>query len=152
MPLDEIVGRTYGPSQPYEVGREKIREFADAIGDPNPVYRHADAAKEHGHADVVAPPTFAIVVAFPLLQAMLDDLGLPLHEIMHADQKFAQERPIGPGDVLIGTLTVDKARTMAGNDLIFTRTEITTENGHRVCTAQATVVHRAESDVAEGAA
>jgi acyl dehydratase len=145
MPLDEIAGRTYGPSEPYEVGREKIREFADAIGDPNPVYRDPAAAKEHGHADVVAPPTFAMVVAFPVMQAMLDDLGLPLHEIMHADQKFAQSRPIGPGDRLTVTLTIDKARTMGGSNLIFTRTEVTTDTGEPVCTASATVVHRGEA-------
>jgi len=54
--LDQsFIGRTYPPASPYEVGAEKIREFADAIGDPNPVYRDADAARAAGHPDVIAP-------------------------------------------------------------------------------------------------
>lgn len=146
MPLDDtLVGRTYRSAAPYEVGREKIREFADAVGDPGAVYRDPEAAKELGHADVVAPPTFPIVVAFDLLRQMLDELGLPLQRIMHADQKFAVTRPVRPGDRLTGVLTIDRIRAMAGTDLIFTRTEITTDDGEPVCTAQATVVHHGET-------
>ena len=85
MALDQsFVGRKYPPTEPYEVGREKIREFADAIGDPNPAYRDADAARALGHPDVIAPPTFAIVlsmragaqvVADPALAAVLALVG-----------------------------------------------------------------------------
>ena len=146
MPLDDsLVGRAYRSATPYEVGREKIREFADAIGDPSAVYRDLEAAKGLGHADVIAPPTFPIVVAFDLLRQMLDDLGLPLHRIMHADQKFVASRPVRPGDRLTGVLTIDRIRAMAGTDLIFTRTEITTDDGEPVCTAHATVVHHGEN-------
>ena len=64
MPLDQsFVGRTYPPTPPYEVGREKIREFADAIGDGNPAYRDPEAARTLGHPDVIAPPTFGIVLS-----------------------------------------------------------------------------------------
>ena len=63
MPLDpSFVGRTYPPTEPYQVGREKIREFAAAIGDANPAYPDPEAARALGHPDVVAPPTFPIVL------------------------------------------------------------------------------------------
>ena len=55
------MGRVYPATEPYEVGREKIREFADAIGDDNPAYRDKAAAKALGYPDVIAPPTFPIV-------------------------------------------------------------------------------------------
>ena len=70
MPIDpSYAGRTYPATAPYEVGVEKIREFADAIGDPNPAYRDRDAARALGHPDVIAPPTFPIAVTFPRSRA-----------------------------------------------------------------------------------
>ena len=57
----DFVGRSYPSSSPYEVSRVKIKEFAAAIGDSNPIYRDRDAARAAGHPDVVAPPTFPIV-------------------------------------------------------------------------------------------
>ena len=64
MALDRaLVGRSYPPSAVYEVGRAKLAEFAAAIGDDDPVYRDADAARAAGHPDVIAPPTFAITVS-----------------------------------------------------------------------------------------
>ncbi|MCU1618702.1 MAG: Acyl dehydratase, partial [Modestobacter sp.] len=64
MALDPgLVGRSYPPSAVYEVGREKIAEFATALGDPDPVYRDPAAARAAGHLDVIAPPTFAIVLS-----------------------------------------------------------------------------------------
>ncbi|MGH3489334.1 MAG: FAS1-like dehydratase domain-containing protein [Actinopolymorphaceae bacterium] len=155
MPVDAaLVGRTYHTEAPYEVGREKIREFADAIGDSNVAYRDADAARALGHPDVIAPPTFPIVVAFGLLEALFADpeTGLALHRVVHSDQKFSYARPIHPGDRLVGTLTIAGVRQAAGTDLISTRTEITTAEGEAVCTAQASVVHRPEPADSSGGA
>src|SRR5690606_31474963 len=135
-------GRTFRTPRPYDVGREKIREFAEAIGDPDPIYRDPEVAAKYGHEDVIAPPTFPIVVAFGPLQAMLADLRLPLEQIMHADQKFVSHRPIRPGDRLEATLTVDAIRRVAGTDLISTRTEIVSDTGEPVATATAKIVHR----------
>ncbi len=148
MPVDAaLVGRTYSTAAPYEVGREKIREFAEAVGDPNPAYRDQAAAQALGHPDVVAPPTFPIVVAFGLLDRLFadPDTGLALHRVMHADQKFSYTRPIRPGDRLVATLTIERVRNAAGTDLIFTRTDITEPGGAPICTAHATVVHRGEA-------
>ncbi|MBM7785798.1 FAS1-like dehydratase domain-containing protein [Tenggerimyces flavus] len=139
MPLaDDLVGRTYTSPAPYEVSRAKIAEFAAAVGDPNPAYTHPDNAK------VVAPPTFPIVIVMDLLSAMLADLGVPLHKIMHADQKFAYARPIRPGDRLSATLAIETIRSMGGTDLVITRTTVATEDGEQVCTTSATVVHKGE--------
>ncbi len=147
MPVDAgLVGRTYTLPTPYEVGREKIREFAESVGDPNPAYRDVEAAQALGHPDVVAPPTFPIVVAFGLLTRLLEDpgSGLALHRVIHADQRFSYTRPIHPGDRLLATLTVEGVRQVAGTDRITTRTEITTVEGAPVCSAHASVVHKGE--------
>jgi acyl dehydratase len=121
MPLDvSFVGRTYPPTEPYEVGREKIREFADAIGDPNPAYRDREAAKSIGHPDVIAPPTFAIVVTIRASRQVIADpeLGLDYSRVVHGEQRFVHARPIRAGDSLTTVLSVEDIRSAAGNDII----------------------------------
>jgi acyl dehydratase len=143
--LDQsFVGRSYPPSRVYEVGREKIREFADGIGDPDPIYRDADAARAAGHPDVIAPPTFAIVVSWPAQGVLLTDpeLGLDFGKVVHREQFFHQHRPIRAGDRLVTTVHVDDIRTAAGSDLLTTRSEISTEDGEPVLTARAVLVAR----------
>jgi acyl dehydratase len=139
-----FVGRSYPPSRAYEVGREKIREFADAIGDPDPVYRDADAARAAGYLDVIAPPTFAIVVTMPAQEALVcdPDLGLDYSKVVHREQSFQQHRPIRAGDRLVTTVHVDDIRTAAGSDLLTTRCEVSTEAGEPVLTARAVIVAR----------
>lgn len=100
MALDQsFVGRTYPPSAPYEVGREKIREFADAVGDANPAYTDVDTAKALGHADVIAPPTFVFSITFKAAGVVVQDpqLGLDYTRVVHGDQKFAYRRPVRAG-------------------------------------------------------
>jgi acyl dehydratase len=143
--LDQsFAGRSYPPSPVYEVGREKIREFADAIGDPDPVYRDPDAARAAGHPDVIAPPTFAIVVTLSTQAALLDDpaLGLDFSRVVHREQSFRHHRPIRAGDRLVATVHVDEIKVLAGNDLLTTRSEVSTEDGEPVLTAVATLVAR----------
>jgi acyl dehydratase len=145
MPLDQaFVGRTYPPSPPYLVSREKIAEFADAVGDPNPAYRSVEAARALGHRDVVAPPTFAIVVTSRAsAQAMFDpDLGLDYSRVVHGEQSFTYERPVMAGDRLVVVSSVENIRSAAGNDLLTLRAEVSTVDGERVCTARSTVVAR----------
>lgn len=140
----DLVGTSY-PSQTYEVGREKVREFASAIGDPNPAYRDPAVSQALGHRDVVAPPTFAVVVTRGPQLAVIDDpnLGLDFTRVVHGDQKFAYTRPIVAGDVLTTTATVDSARTMAGNDILTIRSDVADADGLPVLTAWATLVARA---------
>jgi len=145
MPLDpSLAGRTYPPTEPYEVGREKIREFADAINDPNPVYRSKAAAQELGHEDVIAPPTFAIVVTMRAgHQVIMDpDLGIDYSRVVHGEQRFEHTRPIRAGDILQAVVTVDSVRVAAGNDIVATRSDVTTVDGEHVVTAYSTIVAR----------
>jgi acyl dehydratase len=146
MALDPaFVGRSYGPGPVYEVGREKIREFAEAIGDHNPAYLDPAAARALGHPDVIAPPTFPIVVTMRTSAELVSDpdLGLDYSRVVHGDQRFVATRPIRAGDRLVCRLTVDGIKSLAGNDFLSTRSEVSTVEGEPVVTAYSTLVARA---------
>ncbi len=84
------------------MGREKIREFADAINDPNPAYRSVEAARALGHPDVVAPPTFPIVLTLTAGHQVIFDpeAGIDYARVVHGEQRFVHDRPVHAGDVL----------------------------------------------------
>ena len=148
MALDPgLVGRSYPPSAVYEVGRAKIAEFAAALGDPAPAYRDPAAARDLGHPDVIAPPTFAIVVSLGAANVVLDDpdVELDYSRVVHGEQRFAHHRPIRAGDRLVATTTIENVRTVAGNDMLTTRVELATEDGEAVCTAVSMLVARGAS-------
>jgi acyl dehydratase len=143
--LDQsFVGRKYPPTPPYDVGREKIREFADAIGDQNPVYRDPEAARALGHPDVIAPPTFPIVLSMRAgAQVVFDpELGLDYSRVVHGEQRFVYTRPVRAGDRLTVTVSVESIRSAAGNELLTTRGEVATVDGEPVLTAYSTLVAR----------
>jgi acyl dehydratase len=140
----DYVGRTFPAGEPYEVSRVKIREFADAIGDPSAVYRDRDAAAAAGHPDVIAPPTFAIVITMTSSAKAIADPGLGLNYAMvvHGEQRFEYARPIRAGDVLLATSTISGIRQIKNNTMITTKTDIVTVAGEHVCTAHSTLVER----------
>ena len=140
----DFVGRSFPPSAPYEVSRVKIREFATAIGDGNPDYLDPEAARALGHPDVIAPPTFAIVISFTMgAQVVLDPgLGLNYAVVVHGEQSFSYSRPIAAGDVLVGTPTIVDIRDAGRNELLTWEAVITTLDGEHVCTAVNTLVSR----------
>jgi len=145
MALDpSFIGRSYPPTRPYEVGREKIREFALAIGDANPVYVDPAAARAAGYPDVIAPPTFAIVVSLSASQQVAVDpeLGLDWPRGVHGDQRFVSSRPVRAGDRLTVVVHVDNIKSMAGSDILTTRGEVSTVDGEHVCTSYSTLVAR----------
>jgi len=145
MALDaSFVGRSYPPTEPYEVGREKIREFADAIGDHSPVYRDAAVAEKLGYPDVIAPPTFPIVVSMRANAQVIADpaLGLDYSRVVHGEQRFVYSRPVRAGDRLVVAVSVDNIRSAAGNDLITTRSEMSTADGEHVVSVFTTLVAR----------
>jgi acyl dehydratase len=147
MALDpSFIGRTYPPTEPYEVGREKIREFARAIGDYNPAYHDVEAAQKLGHPDIIAPPTFAVIVSFLASRALIVDpeLGIDYGRVVHGEQRFVYTRPVRAGDSLTAVLTVENIRVAAGNDLLSTRAEISTVEGEPVLTAYSVTVVRGE--------
>ena len=145
MPVDQsFAGRVYPPTAPYLVSREKIREFADAINDPNPAYRSVDAAGALGHPDIVAPPTFPIVVTLTAGHQFIADpaAGVDYSRVVHGEQRFVHERPVRAGDQLQVTLEVEGIRVAAGNEMINTKAEVRTVDGELVTTAYATIVVR----------
>ncbi|MGW0769842.1 FAS1-like dehydratase domain-containing protein [Streptomyces sp. NPDC002676] len=149
MALDQsFVGRTYPPTAPYEVGREKIREFAEAVGETNPVYTDPEAAKEFGHADVIAPPTFVFSITFRAAGQVVQDpqLGLDYSRVVHGDQKFAYNRPVRAGDRLAVTSTIEGIKSLAGNDILDIRGDVHDETGELVVTAWTKLVARAAEE------
>lgn len=149
MPVNpDFVGRVYPPTEPYLVGREKVREFARAVGETAPVCHDVDAARAKGHQDVVAPPTFAFVLAMGASRAVVDDpdLGLDYARVVHGEQRFAYVRPIVAGDELVVTTTIEAIRSVAGNDLVTTRADIATTAGEPVVTAHTLLVSRGTED------
>jgi acyl dehydratase len=145
MSVDQsFVGRAYPPTPAYRVSREKIAEFADAINDPNPAYRDPAAAQVLGHADVVAPPTFAIVLTLKAGHQVVHDpdLGIDYSRVVHGEQRFVHHRPIVAGDELSVVVTVEQIRVAAGNDIVTTRGDVQTADGETVVTAYSTIVAR----------
>ena len=105
MPLNQaLVGKAY-PAVRYEVGREKLREFAIAVGETDPIYHDEAAARAAGHPDIPAVPTFAVVLSFRAGQVVYGDpeLGLDYSRVVHGEQEFVHHRPIRAGDRLLAT-------------------------------------------------
>jgi acyl dehydratase len=149
MPLDaSLIGRSYPPSRPYEVGREKIREFADAIGDLNPAYRDVDTAKALGHPDVIAPPTFPIVMTFEGAGPAIADpeLGIDYSRVVHGEQRFVYSRPVRAGDRLVTRATIESARSVGGNDILGVKCDVATEDDEHVVTAHMMIVARGKEE------
>lgn len=146
MALDQsFVGRSYPPTRPYEVGREKIREFAEAIGDGNPAYTDPDTAKALGHPEVIAPPTFVFAITFAAAGEVVQDpeLGLDYSRVVHGDQRFAYRRPVRAGDRLSVVSTIESVKSLAGNDILDIRGEVYDASGEHVVTAYTKLVARA---------
>ncbi|WP_345800098.1 MaoC family dehydratase N-terminal domain-containing protein [Microbacterium sp. AZCO] len=138
MPVNpELVGRDFPPTSPYLVGREKVREFARAVFADDPQHTDPSAAQALGYADVVAPPTFAIVVTDATLQQLLaePDSGIVLQNVLHAEQRFRWSRPIVAGDELTARLSVTGIRSMGAAAMVTSESEITDASGAHVVTA-----------------
>ncbi|MFD5200339.1 MaoC family dehydratase N-terminal domain-containing protein [Streptomyces sp. NPDC058375] len=149
MALDQsFVGRTYPPTPAYEVGREKIREFAEAVGDTHPAYVDVEAARALGHADVIAPPTFVFSITYRAAGEVVQDpqLGLDYSRVVHGDQKFSYVRPVRAGDRLTVTSAIESIKSLAGNDVIDIRGDVHDEAGELVVTALTKLVARAAEE------
>ena len=143
MALDPgFIGRTYPPTAVYEVGREKIREFADAIGDPNPVYRDPAVAQDFGHRDVLAPPTFPIAITWPAALVIIEDpeLGLDFSRVLHGEQRFVYTRPIYADDQLTATVIIEDISERMGQSFMSTRIDLATVDGEHVVSTYSKLV------------
>jgi acyl dehydratase len=140
----DYAGRTLEPSEPYEVSRVKIAEFATAIGDTSPLCRDRAAAQAAGYPDVIAPPTFAIVVTSASIATLMADPGLGVNYamIVHGEQSFTHSRPLRAGDVVVAQSTIESIKQVRSMTTMATVTEIRTVDGEHVCTARSTAVER----------
>jgi acyl dehydratase len=146
VPLNRaFIGREYPASATYEVGREHVRRFAEAIGDRNPAYLDPAAAQALGHPDVVAPPTFLTVLGYrfaaegPIVDP---ELGLNYALVVHGEQSFELHRPVYAGDVLTSVQRIEEIKDAGRNELILTVTEVTDSTGAPVATLRSTIVSR----------
>lgn len=139
------IGREYPASSTFEVGREHIRRFAEAIGDLHPAYVDPEAARALGHPDVIAPPTFLTVLNFRFAEdgPVADPgLGLDYSLVVHGEQTFELHRPVVAGDVLTSVQRIDEIRDAGRNELITTVTEVSAAGGTAVATLRSTLVSR----------
>jgi len=138
----ELAGRVYPATAPYLVGREKIREFSRAVFAVSPLNTDLEAARAAGYADLVAPPTFAIVVQEGTLAQLLADpeAGIELSHVLHGEQRFRSSRAIVAGDELTARLTVTGVRPLGGNSMVTAETEITDAEGAHVVTTTSVLV------------
>jgi acyl dehydratase len=142
----EYAGRTFEPSAPYEVSRVKIADFARAIGEQSRLCFDSEAAREAGYPDVIAPPTFAIVISSAGASTVIHDPGLGLNysRVVHGEQRFEHTRPLHAGDVVRTQTTIEQIKPIGKHTSLTTRTEVETIDGEHVCTAHNTLVERGE--------
>jgi acyl dehydratase len=140
----DYIGRAFPATEPYEVSRVKIADFANAIGDSNPLYRDRAAAEAAGYPDVIAPPTFPIVITMAASGAAIGDPGLGINYAMvvHGEQRFTYSRPLRAGDVVTAQSTISNIRNVGSLSMVTTETVIQTVDGEHVCTGYGTLVER----------
>jgi acyl dehydratase len=140
----DYVGRVFGPGEPYEVSRVKIADFADAIGEPSELCRNREAAVKAGYPDVIAPPSFVIIISMASAGQVNDDpgLGLDYSMVVHGDQGFEHSRPLHAGDVVVATTTIESIKALGAMSMMTTSTDVSTVDGEHVCTARSTLVER----------
>ncbi|WP_448630248.1 FAS1-like dehydratase domain-containing protein [Cellulomonas soli] len=139
-------GREYPANAVYEVAREKLREFASAVGSTHPAHTDPEVARSLGYPDAIAPATFAVVIAQRAEAQLFEDpaAGIDFSRVVHADERFTHHRPIHAGDRLVTVLHVDQIVERAGLAMITTRAEIGTESGEPVATVVSTLAVRPE--------
>jgi acyl dehydratase len=134
MPVNQAaVGKTYPPAT-YEVGREKIREYAHALGITNPVHHHREAAEAAGFRNVVAPPMFCVVYSAPALgPAVVDpEVGINLPAMVHGGQEFVWGEPVCAGDEITTEVKVTEIYEKGGNGFYVFESVSTNQDGAEV--------------------
>ena len=144
MPVDtKAAGKTYEPKT-YAVGREKVREYAAAVGEVNPLHLDVEAARAAGYADVVAPPMFAVVYSAPAMApAVLDpEVGMNFAMMVHGGQEFVWGEPVVAGDEITTTASVKDISERDGRGFYVFETVSTNQNGDTVATGTWTNIVR----------
>jgi acyl dehydratase len=141
-----VEGKKYPATEPYLVGREKVREFAHAVKSVNPMNLDVFAAQAAGYTDIIAPPTFAVVIQERSLATVLADpeADIDFSRVVHGDQRFVHVRPIVAGDELTSELKVASVKSLGAHSMITFETEIFDTAHELVCTAISTLVVRGD--------
>ena len=139
----ELSGKTY-PAWEYEVGREKIREYAYAVGETNPVHHDPEAARAAGFRNVVAPPMFCVVYSAGAMgPALLDpELGINLALMVHGSQEFEWFEPVVAGDTVTTNVHVKEMFEKNGMNFYVWESESTNQNGETVVKGTWTNIER----------
>lgn len=149
MPLNQAFkGKEFEASSPYEVTSDSIREFADAIGDPNPIYRDEVAAQNAGEKTIIAPPTYLTKLNFVYGPQMLADpeLGLNYAMVVHGEQEYEYVRPVRAGDMLVAKPRIADIFAKGRNEFLITEATIETQDGEKVAVARSTIVSRGTAE------
>lgn len=149
----DFIGRTWIAPQIYEVSKEKLREYAVAIGDPHPAYLDQEAAVGLGYRDIVAPPTFATTLWFRMGTWPLSDpqIGKNADPVcLLGGETTTHHRPIFLGDRLDFRTTVHDIRTIGRHELLEMEHHITAEDGQSVCTIMDRMISRGTAVRKEG--
>ena len=139
-----LVGKTYPPYE-YEVGREKIREYARAVGEENPVHHDPEAARAAGFRGVVAPPMFCVVYSAGAMgPAVLDpELGINLAMMVHGSQEFEWSEPVVAGDTVTTQVKVKDLFEKNGMQFYVWESESKNQDGKTVVRGTWTNIVRA---------
>jgi acyl dehydratase len=142
-PKTDAVGKAYPPVS-YAVGREKVREFAAAVGEENPLHHDLDAAREAGYADVVAPPMFAVVFGGRAMAPALFDpeVGIDFSRMVHGGQEFVWGPPVVAGDEIATEVEVKDVSERGGLQFFVFESRSTNQDGETVCTGTWTNIVR----------
>src|SRR5258705_10747188 len=145
---DSIIGTHYRYPDYFEVGREKIREFARAVKDEHPAHYSEDAAKECGYDDLIASLTFVAVAGRRVQLEIFNQFDVPVNmeRVLHRDQKLVFHRPIVAGDKLFFDSYLDSVTESHGAVLTEIRGEVTDADGNAVITSIVTVLGEAATD------
>jgi acyl dehydratase len=130
----DVIGKTFAPAT-YAVGREKIREYAHAVGESDPLYLDVDAARAAGYADVVAPPMFAVVYSLPAVWPALfdEEVGIDFAHMVHGGQAFEWGPLVVAGDEITTTASLKDASERRGNDFFVFESVSLNHRGETVC-------------------
>ncbi|MEV6323280.1 fused (3R)-hydroxyacyl-ACP dehydratase subunits HadA/HadB [Nocardia sp. NPDC051787] len=144
-----MVGHHYRVDDYYEVGREKVREYARAVQDYHPVHWDEDVAQEYGYDNLLAPVTFISLVGILAQRKLFEQVvtGYDLSQIMQTDQILEFHRPIKVGDQLTCDVYLHSFRQAFGGDIIVTKNIVTAQNDELVLTTYTTLVGRSGGDI-----
>ncbi|MET4049670.1 acyl dehydratase [Rhodococcus sp. 1163] len=149
-----MVGHHYRVDHPYEVGREKVREYARAVQDLHPAHHDEDAAKALGYDGLLAPLTFISLVGIIAQSKMFREIitGYDPSQILQTDQRLQFHKAIQVGDELTCDVHLESFRQMSGSDIITTKNIVTDQHGELVQTTWTTLVARTGGEVDENIA